>query len=414
MEAMDVDDGRDAAAAVKAEDAAGLPQEDAVEAGDSEKGLEFILSNLHLRKIIKENHGQPLESLAFNRAKPNENMLATVGGGMVSIYDNNHCGGHLDLSCYFNNSPTVYSEGGLATDVEWLFTKDLFDNEALLAFGCKSGEIGILSVCETRVVGLLKGHTGEILNLRAHPTLPGHLVTSSSDGTIRLWNALSTLDCSKGNQNATCVAIWKPPHTAQAIAISPDGTRIAFGCGNGSVTTFALDLEKASSASKEAETEEVDVEWNQVAPAPRKGCRIDCLEFAEENRLVVHDASGRLNVWSLETLSVVCSMLVPKGDVGKRGVRGLSSKSQTRFGISSCGQYLCCGNPAGEVFIFELTSGKRISKLSMPRIKGFVTAAAFSHDSKSVALCTDDSLLWRWDHAIMEPAPSQSEDEDSS
>lgn len=39
----------------------------------------------------------------MNRAKGVENLMLTAGSYEVSIYDNNHCDGHMDLMSHFVN-----------------------------------------------------------------------------------------------------------------------------------------------------------------------------------------------------------------------------------------------------------------------------------------------------------------------
>lgn len=99
--------------------------------------------NLHLRKIIKENHGASLASADMNCFFPTDDrrhMVATAGANQINIYDNNHCGNHIDLACHFINLPTEYSRGGESSIVKFLLTKES-ENEALVAFGGERSEI---------------------------------------------------------------------------------------------------------------------------------------------------------------------------------------------------------------------------------------------------------------------------------
>jgi hypothetical protein len=64
----------------------------------------YHLQHLVLKRIYKQSHTQPIEQLAINRIQPeNGNLLATVGGTQLIIYDNAHCGNNLDLMLHFVN-----------------------------------------------------------------------------------------------------------------------------------------------------------------------------------------------------------------------------------------------------------------------------------------------------------------------
>ena len=51
---------------------------------------------LNLKRIVRENHGTPIY-----QAQLFTNVLATVSPQQVNIYDNEHCGNHLDIMCTF-------------------------------------------------------------------------------------------------------------------------------------------------------------------------------------------------------------------------------------------------------------------------------------------------------------------------
>jgi hypothetical protein len=46
----------------------------------------------------------------MNRAKGLENLMVTAADTEVSIYDNNHCDGHMDLMAHFVNQRKGYTE----------------------------------------------------------------------------------------------------------------------------------------------------------------------------------------------------------------------------------------------------------------------------------------------------------------
>ena len=99
-----------------------------VEAGDKGVGTaastprtaaEAQMAQLRLRRIIKENHGSNVNQIVFNFRRQSlfadaeaglnvhalsgdcANVVATVGGHQVNVYDNEHDVDHLDIMSHF-------------------------------------------------------------------------------------------------------------------------------------------------------------------------------------------------------------------------------------------------------------------------------------------------------------------------
>lgn len=124
---------------------------------------------------------------------------------------------------------------------------------------------------------------------------------------------------------------------------------------------------------------------------------VDCLAFSRAGRLVAHDCAGKVVEWDTTSGARLCEAAVPGA-----GQDAKSARSRTRFGLSDCGRFICCGNASGAVLVLDLENkASRVADLSMPRVKSFVTAAAFN---RSVVLSTADVLLWRWDYAVVDAA----------
>ncbi|KAG0371218.1 hypothetical protein BGZ54_008958 [Gamsiella multidivaricata] len=107
------------------------PPAEASECASQSEQLEWIFKNLRLRRIVKENHSSEINQLAFclnqkHNKTPfgldhvkvyekrgavkrdpmdNSNVLGTTGGPQANIYDNEHCGDHLDIMSHFLLDP---------------------------------------------------------------------------------------------------------------------------------------------------------------------------------------------------------------------------------------------------------------------------------------------------------------------
>lgn len=375
-----------------------------------ECGERDTLGNLNLRKIVKESHGCPIACLAFNFADPDcGNILATAGGDIVSIYDNDHCGGHLDLCCVYRNEKTDFQKGGAVTSIAWLKTKSskeeteftsrsLDQNEALLAFGSLSGEIGFLSLSCASVVALLNGHTAAITNLSMHPRCVGLLASTSDDCTLRVWDYLSLLSCHEVAEDKTlCDSSLCTISTAEkptAIGWNPSGDSLVFGTDKGRLflVRFQIDLTDQKAFVVPAE-ENITSELFVIRGPEFKKPAIDYVAFVANDRLIAHDTYNRIHRVRLDGDVWAPTINVPNG-----GDSSAPKQINTKVGLSICQTYFCCGNVAGEVYVYNLMTGESINKLSMPRIKGAITAGAFSENKHNLISSTNDGIIWRWDH----------------
>ncbi|KAF8950480.1 hypothetical protein BGZ52_002360, partial [Haplosporangium bisporale] len=168
--------------------------------------LEAIFRNMRLRRIVKENHTSEINQLAFclntrhnhtpfglDQVKTfekrgavkrdpddNSNILGTTGGPQANIYDNEHCGDHLDIMSHFLLDPVV--EDG---------AEEIPPQDAILATAGTDKLIHILSLARSKELVRLGGHTHTITDIQAHPTRDECLLSASKDGTVRMWNILT-------------------------------------------------------------------------------------------------------------------------------------------------------------------------------------------------------------------------------
>eukprot|EP00003_Mantamonas_plastica_P003168 TRINITY_DN1254_c0_g1_i1.p1 TRINITY_DN1254_c0_g1~~TRINITY_DN1254_c0_g1_i1.p1 ORF type:complete len:197 (-),score=58.26 TRINITY_DN1254_c0_g1_i1:383-937(-) len=89
-------------------------QDDNDEVADEDADLSWFLQNLHLKKIIKENHGNSINGVILNKNAPySSNMVATFSDNQVNFYDNQHITEHLDPCLHFINETTEHTKGGV-------------------------------------------------------------------------------------------------------------------------------------------------------------------------------------------------------------------------------------------------------------------------------------------------------------
>lgn len=200
--------------------------------GEGEYRL-HALRHLRLKTVVKESHGAPTHALAFNHATPGcSNLLASTGGDQATVYDDEHMGDHLSLVVHFVNTKTDYTEGGGLQSLCWLPYETLTTHthgDACLAVSGTDPAISIISVVESKVVKLLKGHTVDVVDMSAAlaPPRSNALVSLSRDGNVRLWDVVS------GNFTSSFTV-----DGASAIAITCHGDVLAIGTAHGHVYLY--------------------------------------------------------------------------------------------------------------------------------------------------------------------------------
>ncbi|KAI9090507.1 WD40-repeat-containing domain protein [Phlyctochytrium arcticum] len=156
------------------------------------------MSSLRLRRIVRENHGGTINQCAFYRGHGTgiapdfhpQNLLVTVGAAQVNIYDNAHCGDHLDIMSHY----VVDGRGYFADAPEgpapelltccWIHQPE----DAVVATAGSDNLIRLISLARSEEICILEGHSGPILDIKVHPLDSNLLLSVSTDGTVRLWH----------------------------------------------------------------------------------------------------------------------------------------------------------------------------------------------------------------------------------
>jgi WD40 repeat protein len=173
-----------------------------------------------LRRVVKENRRTGASGRVAAPRGDKCNLLASVGGGpILSVFDNENFGQHLDLvSLYVHEAQDKASSSELsacawleeadedarvlagaweppsacAPQRDLLRTRPLYSRCALLA-GVHDGSVLVVSLARSRVVARLTGHATPVDDIAVDPTRPGRFAScSSAEGDVRLW------DCREG------------------------------------------------------------------------------------------------------------------------------------------------------------------------------------------------------------------------
>ncbi|EIE87898.1 hypothetical protein RO3G_12609 [Rhizopus delemar RA 99-880] len=204
---------------------------------------------MRLRRIVKENHGRDINQLAFffnnknfnapsgldlnktfdkrgavqRNSTDTSNILATIGGCELSVYDNEHCGDHLDIMSNFD----ITEEDGVNRELYtfcWLYRQ----GDAWLATAGADGLIHILSLANSQEIKILEGHSKTIHDLQSHPQNDNIILSTSKDGTIRLWDVDENI----------CLAIFECDATVSCF--HPSGTKFVSGNSRGELREWQI------------------------------------------------------------------------------------------------------------------------------------------------------------------------------
>jgi WD40 repeat protein len=136
---------------------------------------------------------------------------------------------------------------------------------------------------------MLHGHEGYVYSVRFTPN--GKLiVTSSNDGTVRIWDAANGIHLKTLKARA---------HMVEALAISADGRRVAGGGGMlyGAETVLVWDIETGE----------------ELLTLPHSGRVFEIMFSADGKRLFTIGASDAVHIWDLETRERLLTIRIPNG-----------------------------------------------------------------------------------------------------
>ncbi|KAG2442615.1 hypothetical protein HXX76_002700 [Chlamydomonas incerta] len=422
------------------------------------------LKNLELRTVLKESHASPILDLAFNSVTPgHHNLFASIGKDQVTIYDDEHMGDYLGVVVHYVNSPTPHHRGGDVSCCAWVQTAGLSRHElgdACLAVSGPEGVIQVISVAEARVVALLKGHSGEVTELCGCAGVPGLLLSLGADGGMRLWDVPA----------GACLAELSCADITTA-ELHPDGSCIYTGHRGGRVSRWPLQLERKEAAAAAAPSPTPGASC--FGPAPRlalaAGCApapapmslpanpplgdyVDCIRCLQGGCLAAKSSDGRLAAFDLtagssgagaaEAGAAAAGAAAAAGGEapgssgggakeGEEGparqvlslrVPGTHPASGSRGGVQRCrfsatrdGAFICVGNSAGDVYVYDAASGTRAAHHPPHKVGGPARAAALSEDGRHLLVVRGNGYILRYEYirkpeaAAAEAGPSSRE-----
>ncbi|KAL0483483.1 hypothetical protein AKO1_014750 [Acrasis kona] len=335
---------------------------------------ENALTNMKLDGIIKETHKLPIKNVSMNRSNGVENLMLTSAAFEVSIYDNNHCNGHLDLMSHFLNKKKGEKEPKDAvTSSCWI------RDGKHVAAGDSAGLIHVISITNSRVMATYDGHSGCKINHLCN-LLDSDYFSSTSDDSkkagssvIRIWN-------SKTHSSLATIHVG-----AKVTCSLYDHNQKVLYCGDssGHVMTISVNQDDPSTEAT------VIYKFSQS---------VSSIQNISKNKFLIH-CKHKLHLCQVDN-----NMLEVKSTLsfGQRSV-GCNYDYHMMDGELAPTFYVAVGTRDAEVLIYRWTAeeNKVIKKLLPPTNKkqgaaAVVKGVALSHDCKSLMAVSDDGVIWRF------------------
>ncbi|KAF7726033.1 hypothetical protein EC973_009098 [Apophysomyces ossiformis] len=362
---------------LKAEDSS-VKQDSDAPALSRDQRQERVFANMRLRRIVKENHACDINQLSFffnskNFSAPvgidlnktfdkrgavqrdqtdTSNVLATAGGCQINVYDNEHCGDHLDIMSNFDLTALQTEEDTAKRDLRtfcWLYK----EGDAWLAAAGADGLIHLVSLANSQEIDILYGHTKPVLDLQGHPYSDSYILSTSKDGSIRLWD----VDARK------CLVVFEAD--ASVACFHPSGTKFVSGTARGELREWRIpDL-----AVADTEPVTISKRESRLLKKMHGDNYIDCIRFANGN-ILSKSINGRMEYWDAEQEKSIRSFRVRTGE------------NFSRFDVSLDERFFCVGTSQGSVYIYNLETGKMVSELAHRRSTKSVRCCAFSRDCR--------------------------------
>ncbi|CDS08154.1 hypothetical protein LRAMOSA02102 [Lichtheimia ramosa] len=357
-----------------------------------EERQERVFANMRLRRIIKENHASTIHQLAFffnnkNFSGPvgidmqktfdkrgsvqreqtdTSNVLASVGGCQMSVYDNEHCGDHLDIMSNFDLS--LQQDGEVKRELHtfcWLYR----ENDAWLATAGTDTQIHIISLALSQEMVILEGHAKTIHDLQPHPQRDNYVLSTSKDGTMRLWDV----------DKKKCLVIFEADATVTCF--SPSGNTFISGTSRGELRQWTI----PDDLDKHEEPIRVQKKQSKLYKKLHGDNYIDCIRYAN-GHVISKSSNGRIEIWEADTEKHI------------RSIRIRTGECCSRFDVSLDENYLCAGNSSGSVFVYNLHTGKLIAELSHRRSNKAVRCCTFTRDCRQILVGGEEGFMLRYDY----------------
>jgi WD40 repeat protein len=206
------------------------------------------------------------------------------------------------------------------------------------------------------LLNIFRGHTDSVYSV-AFSADGKHVVSGSSDDTIRIWDA--------GTGELMAGPIEGHSDSVCSIAVSPDGQHVVSGSDDRTICTW-------------------DAETGQLVGRPFEGHRgyVESIALSPCGGMVVSGSDDRtVRIWDMGTGALVAAPLE-----GHTGCVQCVAFSPNAKRVVSC-------SDDSTICIWDIPNGELV--VSVPKVNGSVLSVAFSPDSRHVVSCSYEAIrIW--------------------
>lgn len=221
-----------------------------------------------------------------------------------------------------------------------------------VASGSNQRTVCIFQTNSGELIRSFEGHTGWVYSL-AYSKDGSRLLSSADNGEVKLWD---TSDASRD-----CLLTLRTNRETYQVAISPDGSVIAYGHAN--------DLRLHNTFSNTHKT------LSLSDP-------VEAATFSADGRYVASRTSHSISIWTSRDHSLVCRIESTERLTG-------------RLAFSHDGLHIGCGSDGGSVYLWKVASEDppRIFHGHIRRVRDL----AWSPDNSQVISVSNDGIVRVWD-----------------
>jgi RNA polymerase sigma factor (sigma-70 family) len=237
----------------------------------------------------------------------------------------------------------------------------------LLAVGGGDHALHLLDAATGKPMGVTGGHRSAVVSVRHAPD--GKTVTTTSeDGTIRVWDALTGEELHR-------VTLAEGPHV---YALSADGRKLAVAQTDGAI--------HLRDVATNQELQTIDARNRGVA----------ALAFAPDGKtLAVYGTTNKdVVIWLHDTGTgkEIRRIPIPMPAADRAGMMGLPFTTVTGMVFTRDGKTLASLIRPGTLGLWDVGTGRELQRIEAPD-KRAILGAAFTRDGRSVALDLGEDVL---------------------
>lgn len=399
-----------------------------------------LLQALRLRKILKESHSDETCALVRNELQPScGNVLATVGGNQLNVYDNAHFGTRLDLFVAYRNPDgdrlctccfvlphlgrTGRGGGTASRDAQATAAEGGDAREIIVAVGSERGYVRLVSVARALEFAALDHHQQQqqqqretdegggaderrVTALAAHPCRPGVFASAAGD-SIKVWQLPPVEEELPEQQPQPQPTLVIRGVRASALAFRDNGALyvahararqvLEFDTGSMATTTTTTTMAATTAALTASDGRVFAKRMDSTPVALRCGPRGVVIRCADTVRYLAYDDGANLIANGAKRGGAIN---IPDGSGARhasmdvcfpRTVAAAAAASSSASAVDERDEalgFVCVGNSSGSVYVFNLSDGKRVACVSHERYKGAVGGCVFGEEQATlVAAC---------------------------